>query len=116
MWHPLFNCCLLSDEFELSSLFPGRRPALAYSKQQDYDVTTGLRQQAAPLRAAVSSEQSVGEQEVAIAENNFDEEQLPDIKFVATTKAHSIVRDRELEMVGEKERELGRMLNQHEEE
>ena len=66
--------------------------------------------------AAVSSEQSVGEQEVAIAENNSDEEQLPDIKLVATTKARSTVRYREPEMVGKKKRELGRMLNQHEEE
>ena len=66
--------------------------------------------------AAVSSEQSVGEQEMAVDEHNSDEEELPDIEFVATTKARSTARDRELEVVGEKERELGRMLNEHEEE
>ena len=60
--------------------------------------------------AAVSSEQSVGEQEVAVGEHNSDEEQLPDIEFVATSKARSTVRDREHEVVGDKERELGRML------
>ena len=53
---------------------------------------------------------------MAVGEHNYDEEQLPDIKFVATTKARSTVRDRELEVVGEKERELGRMLNRDEEE
>ena len=65
--------------------------------------------------AAVSSEQSVGEKEMAVNEHNSDEEELPNIEFVATTKARSTVRDRELEMVGEKEQELGRMLNKHEE-
>ena len=65
--------------------------------------------------AAVSSEQSVGEQEVAVGKHNSDKEQLPDIEFVATTKARSTARDRELEMVGEKEHKLGRILTIQEE-
>ena len=53
--------------------------------------------------AAVSSEQPVGEKDVAVGEHNSDEEQLPDIEFVATTKVRSTDMDRELEVVGEKE-------------
>ena len=67
-------------------------------------------------KAAVSSEQSVGEQEVAVDEYNSDEEQLPDIEFVATSKARSTAGDREWEVVGEKEHELGRRLTIQEEE
>ena len=53
---------------------------------------------------------------MAVDEDNSDEEELPKIEFVATTKACSTAIDRELKMVVEKERKLGRMLNQHEEE
>ena len=89
------------------------------TSQPDYDSEQQRSEAAVSSEQSVGEqkvgEQKVGEQEVAINKNNSDEEQLPDIEFVATTKARSTVMDGALEMVGQKERELGRMLNKHEE-
>ena len=90
------------------------------TSQPDYDSEQQRSEAAVSSEQSVGEqkegEQEVGEQEVAIDENNSEEEHLPDIEFVATTKARSTINDRELDMVGEKEWELGRMLNRNEEE
>ena len=62
------------------------------------------------FETAVSSDQSVRQEE----EEEVDE--LPDIPFVATSKARNTDSDHEQKVVKEKERDLGRMLSGPEEE